>query len=148
MKIILLQVGKSYVNRRGEVKTITRHDDDSGAYSYLSGDGLSFTPTGVYQTGLMSQDDLISEYKLETADSKDARIAELEAEITRLKAVIPEPVVKSLWRNVTATGPGVAWTSRRKSDLYVDEPRIAVLRVDTITAPDGTVTYHAELEKV
>lgn len=59
MSELQLEVGKSYVNRIGEVVKIVMNP--SYVYSFMGDDGRSYTPNGVFLEGDISDFDLISE---------------------------------------------------------------------------------------
>jgi hypothetical protein len=77
------------------------------------------------------------------------KVHALEAEIERLKALVPQPKVESVWWNVYSDRSiSSSWGSRASADGNKWPYRIAVLRIDTIKATDGTVTHRVELESI
>lgn len=70
------------------------------------------------------------------------RVAELEAQVA---ALTPKPVVVREWTNIYACE--FHHDSKQRADSEADGHRIACIRLDTTTYPDGRVEYKLEVEK-
>ena len=157
-----IEVGKSYVRRDGEVVKIV--GNSGHRYPFNSDRNNGYTKRGAFSTLNKNHSlNLISEYTEPTRDRmpasandgwvKEARLTEAEARIKELEAELdtlkPKSVTKSRWVNVYGDRDNVACSSRAGCDARAGNTRLRrvyVLRTDTTTHPDGTVTitYHQE----
>jgi len=151
-----LEVGKKYVSREGNPVQIVSRINWNGHYPMLGGDRLAYTEDGFFLYECIHEYDLISECTEPTRDSasdgwvKEARLTEAEARIKELEAELdalkPKPVTVSVWSNKYKNFLGKPHTCRASADDWAVVCRTEVIRIDTTTHPDGTVTvsYHQE----
>lgn len=151
--MLQLKVGGVYRNRRGERIGIN-HKTSSLLFPYGDTRGGTYTNIGTWCTRGDHSFDLIAEWtetvnnhpnipdELAFSAHLQARLAAAEARIRELE---PKPAVKSVWYNVYGNQTA-SHTTYEKAKGVVGPDGITV-RHDTITAPDGSVTYNVEVVK-
>lgn len=76
-----IEVGKKYVNRKGEIVEITG-ENNYGSYKFYSREGYTLEPDGVFLLGTPSVYDLISEY---TEPAQKNNASEIESLLSHIQ---------------------------------------------------------------
>lgn len=91
-----LEVGKTYLNREGELRKITHVSRDQVPPRYVSNTGLTYLENGAHLPNQKTKWDLIVEVQItssRTIDDLERRIAKLESQVPKPKKKVTKEIV-------------------------------------------------------